>query len=378
MTTYPHDRNRHAQDLNAMSRIRREGRKLAGATLLLVVAACNGQAEGGTTQGVGGEPAFARVINVVVQELTPAPFIEEIGLTGTVEAARDVTVAAEESGVIRELLVPKGATVRQGQPIVRLDDRLLVPEVERARAEATLARQSWERRKRLYEEDQVGSELAYLEARLLSEQAAAQLAVLEERLSRKTLLAPFSGILEDRYVEVGSMVAPGAPVVRIIDVNPVKVTAGVPERYATDVRPGSSVRVGFDVLEGQTFDGIIAFVGAAVNPRNRTFPVEFSIPNPGGMVKPEMVANVSLVRRVVEEALVVPQEAVVRVSDGYAVFVFREDAAGGVVESRSVTLGPSQRNQVVIASGLSAGDRIVVVGQTQVANGDRARVVEAR
>jgi RND family efflux transporter MFP subunit len=157
--------------------------------------------------------------------------------------------------------------------------------------------------------------------------------------------------------------------------NPMRVTAGVPERYAPDVRAGAAVRVTFDVLEGQVFDGTISFVGSAVNARNRTFPVELSVRNTGGAVKPEMVAHVSLVRRVVDDAFVVPQEAVVRVSGGHAVFVVHESGQGPVAEARTVTLGPTQRNLVTIASGLAAGDRVVVVGQQQVANGDRVRVV---
>lgn len=349
-----------------------------GAILLLTafVGACSAGAAEDTPSATQAEETFTRVINVVVQEVRPEAFVEEISLTGTVEAARDVTIAAEESGIVREMLVARGAAVAEGQPILRIDDALLVPQVERARAEAALAQEQWVRRRRLFEEDQVGSELAYLEARLTAEQAAAQLRLLEERLARTIVRAPFAGVLEDRFVEVGSMVAPGAPVGRILQLNPVEVTAGVPERYAPDVRRGAEVRVSFDVLAGE-FEGTVDFVGAAVDPASRTFPVEVRLPNPDGRIKPEMVADVSLVRRTVAEALVVPQEAVVRVSDGHAVYVVKSEGGVDVVEARRVVLGPSQRNLVAITSGLAAGERIVVVGQQQVANGDRVRIVEA-
>jgi RND family efflux transporter MFP subunit len=362
-----------------MIKRRRDTLKAAAVTTLVAAAACNGAAEAGDTLGSGApEQSFERVINVGVQTLELSSFVEEISLTGTVEAARDVTVSAEESGVVRELLAGRGARVGAGQAIARVDDAVLRPQVERARAEAVLAQEQWERRRRLFEEDQVGSELAYLEARLLAEQARAQLAVLEERLARTIIRAPFAGVVEERFVEVGTMVAPGAPVARVLQLDPVKITAGVPERYAADVRGGASVRVSFDVLPGESFEGAVGFVGSAVNPRNRTFPVELTIRNPGGAIKPEMVANVSLVRRVVEGALVVPQEAIVRVSDGHAVFVVRQQGDTEVAEARSVTLGASQRNLVAIASGLDVGDRIIVVGQQQVAHGDQVRVVEER
>jgi RND family efflux transporter MFP subunit len=356
-----------------------EKTKVGVLALLLGVAACNGAAEAGDTVSTAAtDQEFQRVINVVVHELGAGDFIEEIALTGTVEAARDVTVSAEEGGVVRELMVPRGASVQEGQPILRIDDAVLRPQVEQARAAAALAKEQWDRRRRLFEEDRVGSELSYIEARVMSEQANAQLALLEERLSRTVVRAPFAGIVEERFVEVGTMVGPGTPVVRILQMNPVKVTAGVPERYAADVRAGASVRVTFDVLPEQAFDGRVGFVGAAVNPRNRTFPVEVSIPNPGALIKPEMVANVSVVRRTVSDALVVPQEAVVRVSGGHAVFVVRNEGGAEVAEARDVTLGASQRNLVTITSGLEPGDRVIVVGQQQVANGDRVRIVEAR
>jgi membrane fusion protein (multidrug efflux system) len=174
------------------------------------------------------------------------------------------------------------------------------------------------------------------------------------------------------------MVAPGSPVVRVLDVNRVTVAAGVPERYALDVRPGARVRVSFDALNGEEFEGSIQFVGSAVNPRNRTFPVEFSIPNSNGMIKPEMVAEVSLLRRVVDDALAVPQEAVVRLTEGDAVYVIRVEEGQEVAEARLVTLGLAQDNRVEITSGVAPGERVVVVGQQEVADGDVVRIVEGR
>jgi len=304
--------------------------------------------------------------------------VEYIHLTGTVEANRDVVVSAEESGVIRQVFMEKGTSVRAGQPIAKIDDRVLAAQVEQARAQAALAEETWQRRKRLWEEDRVGSELAYLEARYAAEQAAANLATLKQRLERTTVRAPIGGVLEDRRVEVGTMVSPGAVVARIVDLNPVKIAAGVPERYAADVLRGSEAVVTFDVLDGERFEGRISFVGSAVDPQSRTFPVEFTLPNPDRAIKPEMVAEMELTRRTLDDVLVVPQDALVRVEDGYVVFVVEEGSEGVVARSRPVELGPSARNEVVIEEGIAAGDRLVVVGQQQVAAGDRVRIVGER
>lgn len=324
-----------------------------------------------------GEP-FVRVINVEVQEISAQRFVDQIRLTGAVWANQDVQVAAEESGVIREILKERGARVRAGEALAKIDDTILRAQTEQARAQAELASQTWERRQRLWEEDRVGSEIAYLEAKFAAEQTAANLRALEERLERTTVRAPFDGVLEDRTIEVGSMVSPGMVVARVVDLDPVKIRAGVPERYAADVHPGAQADVSFDVFPGREFRAPVTFVGATVNPQNRTFSVEVVMPNPEELIKPEMVANVGVAREELDAAMVVPQDALVRVEDGYVVFVAAEREGNTVAEVRPVTLGPSQRNQVVLESGVSLGDRLIIVGQKSVADGDRVNVVGGR
>lgn len=348
-------------------------RGTAAVVAAVALAAC-GQAG---AEGPEGE-AFVRVINVEATELATRPFTDQIRLTGTVWANQDVQVAAEESGVIREILQDRGARVQAGQPLVKIDDTVLRAQVEQARAQADLASQTWERRKRLWEEDKVGSEIAYLEAKFAAEQTAANLRALSERLERTTVRAPFDGLLEDRMVEVGSMVSPGMVVGRVVDLNPVKIVAGVPERYAADVAKGSRAGVTFDVFPGEAYTAPISFVGATVNPQNRTFPIEVVMPNPKGIIKPEMVANVAVSRRELEEAVVVPQDALVRVENGYVAFVVAQRDGATVAEVRPVTLGASQGNLVVVEDGLEPGDRLIVVGHKSVADGDRVNVVSSR
>ena len=333
------------------------------------LASCGGdaQADGPAEETEG----FSRVINVEVAEVRPEQFLEQIRLTGVALADQDVLVAAEESGMIEEILVEKGARVSAGEPILRIDDDVLQAQVAQARAQAELAQQTWERRKRLWEDDRVGSEIAYLEARFAAEQTAANLEGLEARLARTVIRAPFDGVLDERRVEIGSMVSPGQTVARVVALARVKVAAGVPERYAPDVRTGGRATVYFDVLPGEAFPATIAYVGSSVSPQNRTFLIEIGMANPRSLVKPEMVANVVVDRRSVDDAIVVPQDALVRVEDGYVVFV----AEDGVAREREVVVGPSQNNRVVVESGLEAGDRLIVVGHRSVAEGDRLNVV---
>ena len=347
-------------------------------TLLFGAMACGGDVEAGGANeaGVLVEGA-SRVINVETSTVAAREFVERISLTGTVIASQDVTLSAQESGVIRRVVVEKGASVTVGQALLEIDDAVLLSQVAEATAQASLANETWERRKRLYEVDRVGSELAYLEARYGAEQASARLALLQTRLGRTVIRAPIDGVLETRLVEVGAMVNVGTDVARIVSLDPVKVVAGVPERYARDVRVGASVTTVFDVLD-ITSEGRISYVGATVNSRNRTFLVELEMPNPDGLIKPQMVANLGLVRQTVGGAIVIPQEALVRVEDGYVAFVVEGKGSDAVVLSRAVELGSSQRNEVVIETGLTAGEQLIVVGQQQVTAGDRVNVVGTR
>jgi len=326
----------------------------------------------------GAAEAYVRIINVEVAPIVPQRFVEEIRLTSVAMANQDVLVAAEESGVIREIYKDRGDRVEEGEAIAKIDDRVLTAQVDQARAAADLAQQTWERRKRLWEEERVGSEIAYLEARYAAEQSAASLAALEERLARTVVRAPFAGVLDERRLDVGAMVSPGTAIGRLIDLNPIKVFAGVPERYAADLHVGDQAELVFESLGQETYSARIRYVGSAVDPQNRTFPIEIALPNPRGLIKPQMVANMAVTRTAVDDAIVLPQDALVRVEDGYVAFVAVERDGVQVAEVRRVELGPSRRNQVVAESGIQPGDRVIVVGQREVEDGDRINVVGER
>lgn len=363
---------------NMLETIEMKGSWKRGAGVVLLaasVASCGGSAQ---ADGTDGTEAFVRIINVEVHEVQPQTFIEEIRLTAVAQANQDVRVSAEESGVIRQILVEKGARVRKGQALFRIDDAVLAAQVDQARAAAQLAGETWQRRRSLWEEDRVGSEIIYLEARAAAEQTAANLKVMEERLARTTIRAPFDGILESREVEIGTMVSPGTAVARIVDLNPIKVVAGVPERFAADVGLGATATITFDVLEGEVFHAPIGYVGATVEILSRTFPIEVELANPNGLMKPQMIANMSVIRRQVDDAIVVPQDALVRVEDGYVVFTAVEWDTGTVAEVRPVEVGPRQRDMVVIEKGIVAGEHLIVVGQKSVADGDRVNIVGIR
>jgi RND family efflux transporter MFP subunit len=349
-------------------------------TMALVVTgaqACgSAQAENG--EDGGSADAYVRVINVEVSTVQPEGFVEEIRLTAVAASDKDRLIRPEEPGTVEEVFVRWGDRVTAGQALAKMDDAVLATQVAQARAEAELAAQTWERRRRLWEEDRAGSELAYLEARYAAERSAAALAGLEERLARTSIVAPFTGVVEDVRTSAGSILGQEDAILRLVEIDPIIVHAGVPERYAADVRVGDPVSVVFDALGQAPYAGRVGYVGATVNQDNRTFLILIGVPNPQGRIKPQMVAGVVLTRRAVDEAIVVPQDALVRVEDGYVAFVAVERDGVQVAEVRRVELGPTQRNLVVAESGIEPGDRLIVVGQRSVEDGDRINVVGER
>ena len=349
-------------------------RRLLGIGALVAVAEC-GSAQADGTEDAEASDAFVRVINVEVATVTAEDFVEEIRLTSVATANRAVVLEAEESGRIVELYVDRGDRVAQGAPIAKIDDSVLQAQVAQARAANDLAAQTWERRKRLWEEDRVGSEIAYLEAKFAAEQAAAALQLLEERLARTVVRAPFGGVLDERHVDVGTTVGQGVSIGRLVDLDPIKVFAGVPERYAPDLAVGAQAQMSFSALGGEVFTAPIRYVGSTINQQSRTFPIEVQISNRGGRIKPQMVANMAVARQRVADAVVVPQDALVRVEDGYVAFVAVERDGRPTAEARDVVLGASRRNLVVIEEGVEPGERLIVVGNRSVADGDRINIV---
>ncbi len=350
----------------------------AGVAALSMACAPAGGAQGQDGGDGPGEDAPVRVVNVETVTVEPRPFTSFVRIVGTVEAERDVVVTAQEGGTVEALVARKGARVAPGAPLIRIDDDVLRAQLDQAESQATLAEETWARQRQLWERDSIGTEMAYLQAKYNARTARAQAQGLSERVERTVVRAPFAGILDDRMVEVGSTVAPGAPVARVLAVDTVRISGGVPERFAAEIAPGTKVTVTVDALDGREYAGTIDFVGSAVAGGDRTFRVEIHVPNPGLGIKPGMVANVSIASRTLERAVVVPRPAVLRREAGYVVYVARPDGAGGWrAEARPVVPGASGQQDIVITAGLAAGERVVVVGQQRVADGDALRLADA-
>lgn len=353
-------------------------RRAALAAVVALGAACNG---GPLAPAETPDAGQRRALPVEAMILQPTTFRERVEVTGVVRALEDAVLSAQAGGTVLELAA-RGARVRRGQVLVRIDPNLPEAAVQQAQADlaaaragVALARDRYGRLEPLAQEgvisplelEGVRAELHQAEAQLARARAALEQAT--EQLVRATVRAPFAGVVEDRFVERGEQVAAGAQLVRLVEPRRVRVEAGVPERYAGDVTVGDRVAVILASQGEEPRTGTVAFAGVAVDPASRTFTVEVEVSNPEGRLKPQMTARLDLTRRVVEDALVVPEPAVVRDEEGPGVFVVVPGEDGPTARRRAVQLGPRGRDGVVLLEGVRSGDEVVVTGQQTLADG---------
>jgi len=332
-----------------------------------------------TTNASTPEVRTARVSVAVVERST---FEEIVPITGTLSAPNDAILSSQAAGTVTELAA-LGSRVAEGDVIARLDDRLIRAALEQARAglasaesQARLAEDSFRRQEPLYQ-DSIISAIEYEnvlsqrnQARAALNQAEAAVAQAEQQLEYTFIRAPFGGTVESREVERGEQVMPGSPIARVVNTQRLKVTAGVPEAYAAEIRRGSPVTVSVKALNSEPVQAQIAFAGSVVDPRSRTFSIEIELNNTSGDMKPAMIVDVFVTSRVLTEQVVIPQTSILRDENGSSVYLAVDSAEGTITERRPIELGPSYQGRTVITSGLEAGERVITTGQTLVAEGD--------
>lgn len=203
-------------------------------------------------------------------------------------------------------------------------------------------------------------------------QAEALLNLAKLRLQKATVKSPAKGILNRRYVEPGEYVGVGARLADVVDISRVKVVAPVPEKDIAFIRLGEPKTVILEAI-GRTRTGTVIYQSQTADPRTLTFDVKIALDNSDGAIRPGMIARVVLVRRRLQEAIAVPIFAVLKRDGGYVAYVEND---GRVHERRDLRLGFFDGARVIVTAGLEAGDRLIVSGQRDLAEGDRVRVID--
>jgi membrane fusion protein (multidrug efflux system) len=354
---------------------------------LLVVSACSPPDDATSADGSNTDvQSDRRLVRVEASVLKPSVFEDIIQLTGTVEAPNDAMLSAQTGGTVRSV-APLGRRVRAGDVVARLDASLIEATLEQARAQREVAGVQLDlaegllRRQEPLHRDSIISDLEFDNVRSQAMQAKSEVTradafvrQAETQLENTLVRAPFSGIVEERFVEQGEQLLPGSAVVRVVNSASVIATAGVPERYAGDVRVGSPVTIRFQASSDGERTGTVSFSSSVINPQNRTFRIEIELDNPGGALKPAMIVSLLITRVRLEDRLVVPQTAILRDENSSSVFVVNRSSGQPTAERRTIRTGASYGGRVVVEEGLFDGDEVIVVGQTNVTEGDAVEI----
>lgn len=321
--------------------------------------------------GSGGAPA------VEVGQVQTLRLIDAVEAVGSVQSRQAVVLRPEASGRVAALGFADGRPVRQGQLMVQLDDALQRAQLQQAQAQAGIARTQLERNRELVAQGFVTQSAVDQGASAL-EVALAQVALAQAQLARMRILAPFGGQVGIRLVNVGDYVKDGADIVTLVDASQVWVDYRLPERYSAQAAAGLPVSVTLDALPGRSFDGRIEAVEARVDADGRALLVRARLDNRDGLLKPGMFARARTVFGVRENALVVPEEALV--PEGGKQYLLRivDAGQGPVAQKLQARLGMRIAGKVEVLDGVAAGDRVVTAGQERLLRGDRqpVRIVE--
>ena len=318
-------------------------------------------AGGGGGPGGGGPPPGALVEVAVAQTDT---VVDAIAATGEIEAVQSIRLRPEVDGRITGILFREGDEVAQGTALFKVDDAELKAQVARAEADRDLAAQALVRTRQLIA-DKASSQADLERAEATARSTQAQLDLLELRLARTTVRAPFGGVTGQRMVSLGDYVTSSTELVSLQTVNPTRAAFQVPARYAERLRRGQRVAFRVAALPGQEFLGVVDFVDPVVQLPGRTITVKALVPNPKRTLQAGMYVDLRLAAEVRPNAVVVPEEAIVPIQGANFVFVVRE----GKASKRQVGLGIRTPGTTEIRSGLDAGDTVVVGGQERLQDG---------
>lgn len=320
---------------------------------------------------------LVRSVNVEVETVQPSTFTSYIRLIGNVEASEDIQVASEIGGKITNLMVEKGDRVNKGQALAQTDKASLEREKERLAAIVSQAKTTYERLQKLYKEEQIGSEIDFLNAKYALEQAEAALSGTEEQLKKTLIKAPFSGTVEDILIEQGENASPGVPIIRLIASEGMKISAGIPSRYASVVEVGDVAELWFDVEQADTLSSVVTFVGNSIDSFSRTFEIEVSMPSGSPVAKIDMMANLRLKSVEMQEQILLSNEFIFDKDGQKVVYVAEKDAAGqSIAKERKVNIGHSYNSITVIKDGLMPNEELITLGAAFLKDNTRIKVVK--
>ena len=311
-------------------------------------------------------------ILVEVKKVAPEEFEHYFEVNGSLEAVEQANISPEQGGQIKQIMVKEGDKVAAGTVLAKLNTSVFSTNMEELDNGIELAQTVYDRQARLWEQ-KIGSEIQYLEAKNRLESLQKKRATLQAQMAMSTVKAPFAGVVDRIYQKEGELAAPGQPMLTLVNMSEMKVKADVSENYVQAVKQNADVDVDFPSF-GITTKAKIRQVSNIINPSNRTFSVEVRVPNASGALKPNGIATLKIKDFEIADALVVPAIAIGKDAKGAFLFVVNEVEGKMKAVKKYVVTGRTSGGQTRVVEGLSSGDRVVVEGYNEVANGDLVQI----
>jgi membrane fusion protein (multidrug efflux system) len=351
-------------------------------TLVAIVAILGGlglvkyrQVEAAIAQGASFQMPATAVTTVVAQRET---WPSTLTVIGTAAAIQGVTVSADLPGTIDKIHFESGQWVHEGDILVELDTRQERAQLANLEAQRDLAGINYGRAQELVKAGVI-SHSEYDNANAQQKATQAQVGDIKAAIARKTIHAPFTGLLGIRQVSLGQYLAAGQAIVSLQSVDPIYVNFGVPQQQTGQMSPGRALRVTNGDLPGMAFTGKITALDSVVNEQTRNIQVQATLANKGNKLRPGMFVQVELPLGQARQVVPLPASAINYAPYGDSVFIVTQmkDAKGKMyrgVRQQVVKVEGSRGDQVAITSGINLGDEVVSSGVFRLRNGAPVQV----
>ena len=297
------------------------------------------------------------------------------GYSGTVEEVSGSSLSFTTGGTIMQLKVKVGDRVSKGQLIASVDPTQVSHSYEMAHATRMQAEDAYRRMKQLHDKGSL-PEIKWVEAQSQLQQAVSAESIAKKSLADCNLYAPFSGVISEKYAEVGQNAAPGMPVVKLVTTKALNVKISVPESEMANIHVRQRARIQVQALDSKQYEGYVIEKGVIADPISRSYCVKIRVEGTDNDLLPGMVSQVSLAK--IDASLssnggatILIPASLVQIADDNSRFVWIDE--GGKAVRRSIILAEYRSNGVVVTSGLKSGDKVIVEGQQKVSTGVRVK-----
>lgn len=304
---------------------------------------------------------------VKAMPLVAQNFSHYVEANGRLDAVNNVFVTPKMGGPLTKVLVKEGDYVKKGQTIATIDNSILTNSINEVKIQLETAKTIFERQEALWDQ-KIGTEIQYIQAKAQVESLNKRLKTLASQDAQNIVTSPIAGYVDEVRLKAGEMASPGLGIVRVINLNDLKIVAKIPDTYAGTIQKGDLVKVSFPDL-GKEITARLNFVSQTIDPVSRTFAAEAKVPY-NKQLKPNLSAVIKINDQSRNAALVIPQNLVQRTENGDIVYIAETDGKNQVARSRQVTIGLTYNGEVEILTGLQPGDIVITEGYQEIVDGE--------